>query len=88
MTLLPEPAGLHPRHLRVHDPLRLPRHGAHLPDPQQDPAGHAGAQPDPRSTDDKFVMEIRTEDNHDHSADAIVGMLREGPVFEINERQC
>lgn len=50
--------------------------------------GMPARNPDPRSTDDKFVMEIRTEDNHDHSAEAIVGMLRQGPVFEINERQC
>ena len=50
--------------------------------------GMPARNPDPRSTDDKFVMEIRTEDNHHHGADAIVGMLRETPVFEINERQC
>lgn len=43
--------------------------------------------PDPRSTDDKFVMEVRTGDNHGHSAEEISGLLRATPVFEINERQ-
>ena len=50
--------------------------------------GMPGRNPDPRSTDDKFIIELRTEDNHGHDADAITGMLRETTVFEINERQC
>ncbi len=50
--------------------------------------GMPGRNPDPRSTNDKFIIELRTEDNHGHDADAITGMLRETPVFEINERQC
>lgn len=49
--------------------------------------GMPGRNPDPRTTDDKFIIEIRTGDNHGRSADAIVGLLRETPVFEINERQ-
>jgi Protein of unknown function (DUF3341) len=49
--------------------------------------GMPARNPDPRSTDDKFVMELRTEDNHSHSAEQITGMLRETPVFEINERE-
>lgn len=49
--------------------------------------GMPARNPDPRSTDDKFVMEVRTEDNHGHSAEQITGMLRETPVFEINERE-
>lgn len=49
--------------------------------------GMPARNPDPRSTDDKFIMEIRTEDNHGHSAEAVTGMLRETTVFEINERQ-
>lgn len=43
--------------------------------------------PDPRSTNDKFIMELRTEDNQGHTAEAINGMLQQTPVFEINERQ-
>jgi hypothetical protein len=50
--------------------------------------GMPARNPDPRSTNDKFIIELRTEDNHGHDADAITGMLRETPVFEINERQC
>lgn len=50
--------------------------------------GMPARNPDPRSTDDKFIMELRTEDNHGHSAEAMTSMLRETVVFEINERQC
>ncbi|MBS1581793.1 MAG: DUF3341 domain-containing protein [Bacteroidetes bacterium] len=50
--------------------------------------GMPARNPDPRSTDDKFIMELRTEDNHGHSAEAMTSMLRETTVFEINERQC
>ncbi len=50
--------------------------------------GMPARNPDPRSTDDKFIIELRTADNHGHSAEAITGMLRETAVFEINERQC
>ena len=49
--------------------------------------GMPARNPDPRSTDDKFIIEVRTADNHGHSAEAITSLLRETPVFEINERQ-
>lgn len=49
--------------------------------------GMPARNPDPRSTDDKFIIEMRTGENHGHSADDITGMLRTTPVFEINERQ-
>ncbi len=49
--------------------------------------GMPARNPDPRSTDDKFIIELRTEDNHGHSAEAMTGMLRATTVFEINERQ-
>jgi hypothetical protein len=49
--------------------------------------GMPARNPDPRSTDDKFIIEVRTDDNHGHSAEAITGLLRTTPVFEINERQ-
>ncbi|MBV6403296.1 MAG: DUF3341 domain-containing protein [Flavobacteriales bacterium] len=48
--------------------------------------GMPARNPDPRSTDDKFIMEVRTEDNH-LGAEAIVGLLRGTPVLEINERE-
>ena len=49
--------------------------------------GMPARNPDPRSTDDKFIIEVRTADNHGHSSDPITSMLRSTPVFEINERQ-
>ena len=49
--------------------------------------GMPARNPDPRSTDDKFVMEVRTTDNHGHSSEQITGLLRDTPVFEINERE-
>lgn len=50
--------------------------------------GMPARNPDPRSTDDKFIMEIRTADNHGHAPEAIAELLRQTPVTEINERQC
>lgn len=49
--------------------------------------GMPARNPDPRSTNDKFIIELRTTDNHAHTAEGITGMLRETDVFEINERQ-
>ncbi len=49
--------------------------------------GMPARNPDPRSTDDKFIIEVRTSDNHGHSAEAITDLLRATQVFEINERQ-
>ena len=48
--------------------------------------GMPARNPDPRSTDDKFIIEVRTADNHGHSVEAIGGLLRSTSVFEINER--
>ena len=49
--------------------------------------GMPARNPDPRSTDDKFIIEVRTGDNHGHSAEEITALLRTTAVFEINERQ-
>jgi hypothetical protein len=35
--------------------------------------GMPARNPDPRTTDDKFIIEVRTADNHGHSAEAISG---------------
>lgn len=43
--------------------------------------------PDPRSTDDKFVMEIVLDDNNKVSADDIKGMLSETQVKEVNDSE-
>lgn len=50
--------------------------------------GMPARNPDPRSTNDKFIIELRTGENHGHAPEAITAMLRETPVFEINERPC
>ena len=50
--------------------------------------GLPARNPDPRTTDDKFIMEVRTAYNHGHSSEEIAGLLRQTPVTEINERQC
>lgn len=50
--------------------------------------GMPARNPDPRSTDDKFIMEIRTEDNHGKDASDIAGLLNGTDAFEVNERIC
>ena len=50
--------------------------------------GMPARNPDPRTTDDKFVMEIRTEDNHNMSAEEISNILKnETKLFEITEKE-
>lgn len=49
--------------------------------------GMPGRNPDPRSTNDKFIIELRTAENQGHAPEAITAMLRETTVLEINERQ-
>lgn len=50
--------------------------------------GMQARNPDPRSTDDKFIMEIRTADNHGADAAKITDLLNGTDAFEINERNC
>jgi hypothetical protein len=49
--------------------------------------GLKNMNPDPRSTDDKFVMEIVLDDNHKMSSDDIKGALKETKVVEVNDSQ-
>lgn len=49
--------------------------------------GMPATNPDPRTTDDKFVMEIRTSDNHGHSAEDLVALLNETGVIEIDQKE-
>ena len=46
--------------------------------------GMPASNPDPRTTDNMFVMEITTDQNHDFSADAIEGMLKEMDLVELS----
>lgn len=49
--------------------------------------GMPARNPDPRSTDDKFIIEVRTNENHGHTSEQITELLRGTSVLEINERQ-
>ena len=48
--------------------------------------GMPAVNPDPRSTNDRFVMEILTIDNEGIDGQAIDGWLRETGAVEINEK--
>lgn len=50
--------------------------------------GMPARNPDPRTTDDKFIIEVRTADNHGRSAQEIEGMLQGTGLVEFNERAC
>ena len=41
------------------------------------------SNPDPRSTDDKFIIEITTEQNA-MSADELEAAIKETPLFELS----
>jgi hypothetical protein len=49
--------------------------------------GRKAHNPDPRSTDDRFVMEIQTSNNKKVSAEEIIGLLKETGVEEINQKE-
>jgi hypothetical protein len=49
--------------------------------------GRKPHNPDPRSTDDKFIMEIQTSDNTRHSEDDILSTLRSTGAVEINQKE-
>lgn len=43
--------------------------------------------PDPRTTDDKFVMEVRMSENSKFSADEIESLLKETGIIELNQKE-
>ena len=43
--------------------------------------------PDPRTTDDKFVMEIRLSENSNFSAEQLEGMIRETGMIELDQKE-
>lgn len=49
--------------------------------------GMPARNPDPRTTDDKFVMEIHVKDNHGHSSDELQAMLKETGIIELDVRE-
>jgi hypothetical protein len=46
--------------------------------------GMPAQNPDPRTTDDKFVMELRVSENHQFGEDELQKMLKETGVIEID----
>ena len=49
--------------------------------------GMPAQNPDPRTTDDKFVMEIRLSDNHNISEADLDGMLQEIGFHELDKKE-
>ncbi len=49
--------------------------------------GLPARNPDPRTTDDKFVMEIRTSENRSFSADELNALLNDSGAIELEEKE-
>lgn len=49
--------------------------------------GVPASNPDPRTTDDKFVMELRLSNNEKFSEDKLNTMLKETGVIEIDQKE-
>ena len=49
--------------------------------------GRKAENPDPRTTDDKFVMEVRLSENKQFSADEISAILKETGIIELNQKE-
>lgn len=48
--------------------------------------GMPASNPDPRTTDNMFVIELNTADNKDFSSEQLSGWLKETPVVELTEK--
>lgn len=49
--------------------------------------GMPAQNPDPRTTDDKFVIEIRLSENDKFTADELEGMLKETGLIELDQKE-
>jgi hypothetical protein len=49
--------------------------------------GMPAVNPDPRTTDDKFVMEFDTHENYSMTADELVSAIKDTGVYELNEKE-
>jgi hypothetical protein len=49
--------------------------------------GIPASNPDPRTTDDKFVMELRMSENSKFSSEEIEGLLKTTGVIEIDQKE-
>ena len=43
--------------------------------------------PDPRTTDDKFVIELRQSENSQFSEDELLSMLKQTGIIEIDQKE-
>lgn len=48
--------------------------------------GMPASNPDPRTTDDMFVMEIRTAENTKYSADELQSLVKSTAIVELDEK--
>ncbi len=46
--------------------------------------GMPASNPDPRTTDHMFVMEVTSDQNHDHSPEELEAMLKDSGIVEIS----
>ena len=49
--------------------------------------GMKADNPDPRTTDDKFVMELRLSENAQYSEDELQAMLKETGIIELDQKE-
>jgi hypothetical protein len=49
--------------------------------------GIPAQNPDPRTTDDRFVMEIRTTDNSKFSAEELEALLKQTGIVELDQKE-
>ena len=49
--------------------------------------GMPARNPDPRTTDNKFVMELRASDNHQFSAEELVEMVEGTGIIEMDQKE-
>lgn len=49
--------------------------------------GMPAVNPDPRTTDDKFVMEITSEENPKMDSESLSSLLKSVGAIEINEKE-
>jgi len=49
--------------------------------------GMKADNPDPRTTDDKFVMEVRLSENSKYTAEELQAMLKETGIIELDQKE-
>jgi len=48
--------------------------------------GMPARNPDPRTTDDRFIIELRVEDNHGFSAEDLLSLAKQTEIVELEEK--